>query len=96
MDGVMKSVWNWIGLALAVVASGYLLFAPAYATTSSDIVLDSGGAFPQGASGGYETLVSANGSSVYVLLAIPVLLAAIPLSFRQHNGQQLSPKSVGH
>jgi hypothetical protein len=80
-----KHLWTWFGLALTVVASGYFSFVPVYSSFSSGIVVDSGTAFSQGEISGNGTLASVNGSSTYIMLAIPVLLAAAPLFTRQRS-----------
>lgn len=61
------------------LVGGYFLFAPVYRSFSTGTVVDSGQTFPLGSTAETGTLASANGTSVYFLLAIPVLLAAAPL-----------------
>ena len=70
--------WSRLTLLVAVVTSTALLFAPTYSTASCEAVVNG----PEICTTGREsTLVHEGIGAVAILLAIPVLVATVPVIF---------------
>jgi hypothetical protein len=76
----------------AVAASAYLAWAPTYVTQTSTVEITTGGQRVT-ASTARRTLSEVNGPTVYVAVAIPMLLAALPLLFRRPGARRASVRA---
>ncbi len=75
-----------ISFALTIITSTVLLFLPVY-TQKSRVSLNSK---LRGSYFGHRTLVGVNGPRAYVILAIPVVLASLPLLLRNSAARIVS------
>ena len=78
----VKRLLQWLALLLTVTASVLLAFLPVY----SGVTSDSNGTSTESSA----TLVQVNGSSVIILLAIPIAISLLPLFTRGRAWQPLS------
>lgn len=78
----VKRLLQWLTLILTVAASVLLAFLPVY----SGVTSDSNGTSTETSA----TLVQVNGSSVIVVLAIPIAISLLPLFARGRAWQPLS------
>lgn len=78
-----------ISFALTLITSTVLLFLPAYSSTIKESPV-SPNSKPTGSYFGHRTLASVNGPKVYVILAIPVVLASLPLLLRNRAARIVS------
>lgn len=70
----------------ATAVAFFFLFGPVYATSTSEysVTVSSGQVATSPERGGHATGLQANGSRIAFMLAIPVVLALLPLAFRKH------------
>ncbi len=71
-----------ISFALTVVASTALLFLPLYSSATKRSLIPLHSTARGSYYLGHETLAGVNGPGVYLVLAIPVLMASLPLLVR--------------
>jgi hypothetical protein len=77
----------------AVAASAYLAWTPTYVTQTSTVEITTGGQRVTASSTARRTLSEVNGPTVYVAVAIPMLLAALPLLFRRPGARRASVRA---
>lgn len=93
LDKLAVVWWLAVGAATvaALAASLYLVFAPAYAGTVAEMGISAGsptaGYYIPDRPGAPSTLADVNGSKVYLILLVPVVLAAFPMFLRTFSGR---------
>lgn len=81
------AVWTTtaaLALLAALAASAYWTFAPAYESyvTTGGVGITAPGGLSGGAAASRETLLEVQGPGVLVILAVPVVISALPLLVR--------------
>ncbi len=75
----MRRAANWFALAWTILVGGFFLFGPVYGTTTSATAISPAGPVGAPMRSGAAGLAAATGLWAYVVLALPALLAAVPL-----------------